>query len=157
LREHVLERLPEGERRILEFLIGHCPHAVDRPQTDAATNYQRSAATPICSGSARASWWRLATVRSRPRITSSIKPPVCQNHRSPMDAQHDHGGALQPEPEEHGLVAHLAKLRRKIVPVPGGPAKIATYCLPPTSKVIGGAEKADSTLTFHTSSSVVSS
>jgi hypothetical protein len=42
LREHVLERLPEGERRILEFLIGHYPHAVDRPQIDAATNYQRS-------------------------------------------------------------------------------------------------------------------
>jgi hypothetical protein len=45
--------------------------------------------------------------------------PVCQNHRSPMDAQHDHGGALQPEHEEHGLVAHLAKLRRKIVPGSG--------------------------------------
>jgi hypothetical protein len=42
LREHVLERLPEGERRILEFLIGHYPHAVERPQIDAATNYQRS-------------------------------------------------------------------------------------------------------------------
>jgi hypothetical protein len=37
------------------------------------------------------------------------------------------------------------------------PDRIATYCLPPTSKVIGGAEKPEPTLTFHTSSSVVSS
>jgi hypothetical protein len=34
--------LPEGERRILEFLIGHYPHTVERSQIDAATNYQRS-------------------------------------------------------------------------------------------------------------------
>src|SRR5262249_41744458 len=38
-----------------------------------------------------------------------------------------------------------------------GPDTIATYCLPPISKVIGGAEKPDPTLTFHSSSSVVSS
>jgi hypothetical protein len=42
LREHVLERLPEGERRILEFLIGHYPNTVERLQIDAATDYQRS-------------------------------------------------------------------------------------------------------------------
>jgi hypothetical protein len=62
---------------------------------DAATNYQRStAATPICSGSARANWWRLAAVRSRPRITCSIKPPVCQNHTSlPTDARTRSRGA----------------------------------------------------------------
>jgi hypothetical protein len=42
LREHVLERLPEGERRILEFLISHYPNAVERQQIDAATSYQRS-------------------------------------------------------------------------------------------------------------------
>jgi hypothetical protein len=36
-------------------------------------------------------------VRSRPRITCSIKPPVCQNHTSlPMDAQHDHGARYSP-------------------------------------------------------------
>jgi hypothetical protein len=37
-----LSGLPEGERRILEFLIGHYPHTVERSQIDAATNYQRS-------------------------------------------------------------------------------------------------------------------
>jgi uncharacterized protein len=42
LRQHVLERLPEGERRILEFLIGHYPNAVERQEIDAATGYQRS-------------------------------------------------------------------------------------------------------------------
>src|ERR1700732_155789 len=38
-----------------------------------------------------------------------------------------------------------------------GPDTIATYCLPLTSKVIGGAAKAEATVTFHNSSSVVSS
>src|SRR6266568_3569113 len=38
-----------------------------------------------------------------------------------------------------------------------GPAAIARYCLPLTAKVIGGAEKPEPTLTFHSSSSVVSS
>ena len=38
-----------------------------------------------------------------------------------------------------------------------GPDTIATYCLPLTSKVIGGAVKPAPTLTFHSSSSVVSS
>src|SRR5262245_50855396 len=38
-----------------------------------------------------------------------------------------------------------------------GPDAIAIYCFPPASKVIGGAEKPDPTLIFHTSSSVVSS
>jgi uncharacterized protein len=42
LRQHVLKRLREGERRILEFLIGHYPNAVERQQIDAATGYQRS-------------------------------------------------------------------------------------------------------------------
>jgi hypothetical protein len=37
-----LSGLPEAKRRILEFLIRHHPHAVERPQIDAATNYQRS-------------------------------------------------------------------------------------------------------------------
>src|SRR5262249_11392679 len=38
-----------------------------------------------------------------------------------------------------------------------GPDTIATYCLPLTSNVIGGAEKPEPTLIFHSSSSVVSS
>jgi hypothetical protein len=38
-----------------------------------------------------------------------------------------------------------------------GPEAIATYCLPLTSKVMGGAEKPEPTLTFHNSSSVDSS
>src|SRR5580704_8972214 len=38
-----------------------------------------------------------------------------------------------------------------------GPDAMARYCLPLTSKVIGGAEKPEPTSTFHTSSSVVSS
>ena len=42
LREHVLGRLPEGERRILEVLIDHFPNAVERQQIDTATSYQRS-------------------------------------------------------------------------------------------------------------------
>jgi hypothetical protein len=42
LREHVLERLPEGERRVLELLIARYPDAVERQQIDSATSYQRS-------------------------------------------------------------------------------------------------------------------
>jgi hypothetical protein len=42
LREHVLGRLPEGERRVLECLIGHYPNAVERQHIDTATSYQRS-------------------------------------------------------------------------------------------------------------------
>jgi hypothetical protein len=38
-----------------------------------------------------------------------------------------------------------------------GPDAIAIYCLPPTSKVIGGAEKPEPTLIFQSCSSVVSS
>src|SRR5215813_283667 len=38
-----------------------------------------------------------------------------------------------------------------------GPDTMATYCLPLTSNVIGGAEKPEPILIFHSSSSVVSS
>src|SRR5579862_5364022 len=38
-----------------------------------------------------------------------------------------------------------------------GPDTMATYCLPPTSKVIGGAEKPEPILTLHNCSRVVSS
>src|SRR6516162_6631296 len=38
-----------------------------------------------------------------------------------------------------------------------GPETIATYCLPSTSKVIGGAEKPEATLILHNSSRVLSS
>ena len=37
------------------------------------------------------------------------------------------------------------------------PVRIATYCLPPASNVIGGAEKPVPTLIFHSCSSDVSS
>ena len=67
----------------------------------------------------------------------------------------------QPEHVEHGRVALLLEFRRVDEPrlrATGlGPDTIATYCLPLTSKVIGGAEKPEPTLIFHSSSSVVSS
>jgi len=42
LREHVIGRLPEGERKVLELLIARFPEAVDREEIDEATGYQRS-------------------------------------------------------------------------------------------------------------------
>lgn len=42
LREHVLRTLPEGERKVLEVLIGRYPHHVDRNDIDEATGYKRS-------------------------------------------------------------------------------------------------------------------
>ena len=49
-------------------------------------------------------------------------------------------------------------LARRRLPLAGSvPDAIATYCLPLTSKVIGGAEKAEPILIFHNSSSEVSS
>jgi hypothetical protein len=42
LREHWMSRLPEGERRILEVLIGRYPDAVDRDDLDESTGYKRS-------------------------------------------------------------------------------------------------------------------
>jgi hypothetical protein len=59
LREHVLERLPEGERRILEFLIGN-PHAVERPQIDAATTegWNRSERFIMLMNGRRSGWLR---------------------------------------------------------------------------------------------------
>jgi hypothetical protein len=42
LQEYVMARLPEGERRVLEVLIGAYPDAVDRIAIDAVTGYQRS-------------------------------------------------------------------------------------------------------------------
>lgn len=42
LREHWLERLPEGERRILELLIRAYPEGVHRTALDASTGYKRS-------------------------------------------------------------------------------------------------------------------
>src|SRR5215471_3705135 len=48
-------------------------------------------------------------------------------------------------------------LARRRLPLAGSvPDAIATYCLPLTSKVMGGAEKAEPILTFHNSSSEVS-
>src|SRR5215475_14144810 len=66
----------------------------------------------------------------------------------------------QAEHEQHGLVAHLAQLgvnwwRRLAIGL--SPARIATYCLPPVSNVIGGASKPVPTLIFHNSSNVASS
>jgi len=54
----------------------------------------------------------------------------------------------------------LLELRRVLEPrLAGalGPDAIAMYCLPPTSKVMGGAVKPEPTLIFQSSSSVVSS
>lgn len=42
LREHWLARLPEGERRVLEAVIGHYPDAALRSEIDEATGYKRS-------------------------------------------------------------------------------------------------------------------
>lgn len=42
LREHVLSRLPEGERRILEILVGAYPSPVERQALDDETGYKRS-------------------------------------------------------------------------------------------------------------------
>src|SRR5215471_2440473 len=50
-----------------------------------------------------------------------------------------------------------ALARRRLALAGSIPDAIATYCLPLTSKVMGGAEKPEPTLTFHNSSSVVSS
>jgi hypothetical protein len=37
-----MSRLPEGERRILDVLIGRYPDAVDRDDLDESTGYKRS-------------------------------------------------------------------------------------------------------------------
>jgi hypothetical protein len=42
LREHWLRRLPEGERRVFEVVIGWHPHAVPRDVIDEVTGYKRS-------------------------------------------------------------------------------------------------------------------
>jgi hypothetical protein len=42
LRKYWLDRLPEGERKVLEILIEHYPNAVDRERIDEATGYKRS-------------------------------------------------------------------------------------------------------------------
>ena len=67
-----------------------------------------------------------------------------------------------PKHVQHGGVALLLEFRRigppALLPLAGpGPDAIATYCLPLTSKVMGGAEKPEPILIFHNSSSEVSS
>jgi hypothetical protein len=42
LREHWLARLPEGERRVLEAVIGFYPDAATKAEIDEATDYKRS-------------------------------------------------------------------------------------------------------------------
>jgi DNA-binding IclR family transcriptional regulator len=42
LREHWLQRLPEGERRVLEVLIVNYPAPVERDAISDATDYKRS-------------------------------------------------------------------------------------------------------------------
>ncbi|MGH9753974.1 MAG: hypothetical protein ACREA2_14445 [Blastocatellia bacterium] len=42
LQAYWLDRLPEGERRILEILLNYYPHAVDREVISDATDYKRS-------------------------------------------------------------------------------------------------------------------
>lgn len=42
LQAYWLNRLPEGERKVLQVLIDNYPHSVERAEIDAATGYQRS-------------------------------------------------------------------------------------------------------------------
>jgi hypothetical protein len=42
LRAHWLKELPEGERRVLEVVIGAYPKSIDREEISAATEYKRS-------------------------------------------------------------------------------------------------------------------
>jgi hypothetical protein len=42
LQRHWLERLPEGERKVLEILVQAYPQAVDRDSLSEATGYKRS-------------------------------------------------------------------------------------------------------------------
>jgi len=42
LRDHWMERLPEGERRILDVLVQAYPHTVSREIVSDATEYKRS-------------------------------------------------------------------------------------------------------------------
>jgi hypothetical protein len=42
LRDYWINRLPEGERRILEVLVANYPNAVARDQLDEHTGYKRS-------------------------------------------------------------------------------------------------------------------
>jgi hypothetical protein len=42
LQRYWLDRLPEGERKVLQVLIEAYPNSVERSDIDAATNYQRS-------------------------------------------------------------------------------------------------------------------
>lgn len=42
LREYWIQRLPDGERAVLDILIRSYPNPVDREQIDTATNYKRS-------------------------------------------------------------------------------------------------------------------
>ena len=56
--------------------------------------------------------------------------------------------------------SNVAQFRRQRVAASGSrlmPERIATYCFPPASNVIGGALKPDPTLIFHTWSEIVSS
>jgi hypothetical protein len=42
LRDHVLSRLPEGERKVLEILISNYPQSVQRDEIDNATGFKRA-------------------------------------------------------------------------------------------------------------------
>ncbi len=42
LRDYHLQRLPEGERRVLEILVEHFPRSIAREEIDARTDYKRS-------------------------------------------------------------------------------------------------------------------
>jgi hypothetical protein len=83
----------------------------------------------------------------RPR-DSRLYPPAVQLRSKPEDIEH----------ESVALLPEFRRTDQSRVREPGlGPDTIATYLLPLTSNVIGGAEKPEPTLTFHSSSSVVSS
>lgn len=68
LRSYWLARLPEGERRILEVLIEHHPHAVDRDSLDDATGYKRSSRNTYLQ---RLTSRRLVVVSGRNEVRAS--------------------------------------------------------------------------------------
>lgn len=68
LQAYWLDRLPEGERRILEILLGRYPRAVDREALSEATDYKRSSRDTYLQ---RLSARRLITIVGRGEVRAS--------------------------------------------------------------------------------------
>jgi hypothetical protein len=56
LREHWLARLPEGERRVLDYLVGAHPDPVQRTRSRRRRGISGRAGTRTCSGWRPAGW-----------------------------------------------------------------------------------------------------